>query len=103
LRLDQTSFKDDAFDVVASFLALQDIQNTRGHEGLLAAIDEACRTVKKGGTVAMADDSFLSCKPDGDQGRLFETVKRYWCKLLPSIEILVNRMRKNGISGVRVL
>jgi len=96
-------FKSATFDVVASFLVLQDIKNTRGDRGVLATIDEACRVVKRNGIVAIADDSFLTCKPEGEQGRLFEAIKRYWRKLLPSTRKLVNQMKKKGVSEVKVL
>ena len=96
-------FKNATFDAVASFLALQDIENTRGNEGVLATIDEACRVVKKDGIVAIADDSFPCCRPKGDQGTLFDAIKRYWHNLLPPTRKLVERMKMNGISEVEAL
>ena len=96
-------FKDAAFDAVVSFLALQNIKNTRGNTGVLATIDEACRAVKKDGVIAIADNSFPCCRPKGDQGKLFEAIKRYWHSLLPSTKELIEQMKKNGISEVKAL
>jgi ubiquinone/menaquinone biosynthesis C-methylase UbiE len=96
-------FKEETFDAVVSFLALQDIRKTMGNEGVLATVAEACRIVKKNGTIALADDSFPSCRPNGDQGRLFGAIKHYWHGLLPSTEEIVEHMERNGISEVKVL
>jgi len=96
-------FREGNFDAVVSFRALQDIKSTRGNKGVLATLKEACRVVKKNGIVAIADDSFPCCKPKGDQGRLFNAMKRYWGNLLPSTKEIIDAMKKNGISRVRVL
>jgi ubiquinone/menaquinone biosynthesis C-methylase UbiE len=96
-------FRGQSFDAVASFRALQDIKNTRGNKGVLDTVKEGCRTVKKNGVVAIADDSFPSCKPEGQQGRLFDAIKRYWGNLLPSTKEITDVMKKNGIPQVRVL
>jgi len=96
-------FREETFDAVVSFLALQDIRNTVGNEGVLATVAEACRIVKKNGTVAIADDSFPSCRPQGDQGKLFDAMKRYWHNLLPSTEAIVEQMKTNSISKVKSL
>jgi ubiquinone/menaquinone biosynthesis C-methylase UbiE len=96
-------FMKETFDAVVSFLALQNIKNTRGSEGVLVAVDEACRVVKKGGIVAIADDSFPLCRPKADQGRLFDAIKRHWGILLPSTKELIERMKKNGISEAKAL
>jgi ubiquinone/menaquinone biosynthesis C-methylase UbiE len=96
-------FKEESFDAVASFLALQDIKSTKQNEGVLATIDEACRVAKKNGTVAIADDSFPCCSPKGDQGKLFDAIKQYWHITLPSTEKVIERMKENGISQVKVL
>ncbi len=93
-------FRDASFDATVSFLAFQDIKNTRGEEGVLTTIDEMCRVVKERGVVTIADDSFPCCRPEGDQGVLFDALKRHWKNLLPSTEELVKRMKKNGISKV---
>jgi len=71
-------FREGSFDAVASFRALQDIKSTRGNKGVLDTVKEAYRVVKKNGIVAIADDSFPCCKPKGEQGRLFNAIKRYW-------------------------
>lgn len=96
-------FKEGSFDAVVSFRALQDIKSTRGNKGVLVTVNEACRVAKKNGTVAIADDSFPCCKPKGDQGRLFNAIKRYWGNLLPSTKEIAETMRKNGMSQVEVL
>ena len=96
-------FRDATFDAVTSFLALQDIKNTRANEGVLATIDEACRVVKKEGIIAIADNSFPRCRPKGDQGILFDAIKHHWHQLLPSIRKLIERMKMNGISEVKTL
>jgi ubiquinone/menaquinone biosynthesis C-methylase UbiE len=96
-------FRDGSFDTVVSFLALQDIRNTKNNGGVLATVNEACRVAKRSASVAIADDSFPSCKPEGEQGRLFDGMKRYWHNLLPSSEQIVETMRKSGISQVKVL
>jgi ubiquinone/menaquinone biosynthesis C-methylase UbiE len=96
-------FRGRSFDAVASFRALQDIKSTRGDEGVLDTVKEACRVVKKNGVVAIADDSFPSCKPGGQQGRLFDAIKRYWGNLLPSTEETIEAMKKNGIPQPRIL
>jgi SAM-dependent methyltransferase len=95
-------FKEGSFDAVFSFRALQDIKSTRGEEGVLVAVNEACRVVKKGGVIALADDSFPCCRPKGDQGKLFSAIKRYWGNLLPSTEDIIETMRTSGISQVEV-
>jgi ubiquinone/menaquinone biosynthesis C-methylase UbiE len=94
---------EGAFDAVVSFLALQNIKNTRGDIGVLATIDETCRALKKDGVIAIADNSFPSCRPEGDQGKLFQAIKRYWDSLLPSAKVLIQRMKRNGISEVKAL
>lgn len=94
-------FRDGSFDAVVSFLALQDIKNTRGDDGLLATLDEACRTVKHDGVIGFADDSFPSSRPNGDQGKIFDAIKRYWHNLLPPVEGLIERMKANGISDAK--
>jgi hypothetical protein len=96
-------FREGIFDVVVSFLALQDIKSTKGKDGVLLTVNEACRSVKKNGTVAIADDSFPCCKPKGDQGMLFNAIKQYWHNLLPSTISFVEAMKKNGICQVKVL
>jgi ubiquinone/menaquinone biosynthesis C-methylase UbiE len=96
-------FKDGSFDAIASFRALQDIRSTRGNKGVLATIAEACRVVQKNGVVAIADDSFPSCKPEAQQGKLFSAIKKHWRNLLPSTKKIVEIMEKNGIPQVRVL
>jgi ubiquinone/menaquinone biosynthesis C-methylase UbiE len=96
-------FKEGIFDAVVSFLALQNIKNTRGNKGVLATIDEACRAVKKDGVIAIADNSFPSCRPEGEQGKLFQAIKRYWRSLLPSTKELIQQMKSNGISEVKAL
>lgn len=96
-------FRDGSFDAVVSFRALQDIKSTRGDKGVLATIKEACRVVKKNGIVAIADDSFPCCKPKGDQGTLFDAIKRYWGNLLPSTKEITVTMEKSEISQLRVL
>lgn len=96
-------FMNETFDAVVSFLALQNIKNTRGSEGVLATVDEACRVVKKGGIVAIADDSFPFCRPKADQGRLFDAIKCHWDILLPSANELIERMKRNEISEAKVL
>jgi ubiquinone/menaquinone biosynthesis C-methylase UbiE len=96
-------FNKSTFDAVVSFLALQDIVGTRKKRGVLATVDEACRVVKKGGIVAIADDSFAHCRPEGEQRMLFTAIKRYWHKLLPSEKELMKRMGRNGISDSRTL
>jgi ubiquinone/menaquinone biosynthesis C-methylase UbiE len=96
-------FRGGSFDAVVSFLALHDIKSTRGNEGVLVTVKEACRTVKKNGTIAIADNSFPSCRPKGDQGKLFDAVKRYWCNLLPSTNEIIEVMEDNGVSQVEVL
>lgn len=58
-------FRGGSFDAVVSFRALQDIKSTRGKKGVLVTVNEACRVVKKNGIIAIADDSFPSCKPEG--------------------------------------
>lgn len=92
-------FRVGSFDAVASFLALQDIKSTRGSEGVLATVNEACRVLKKNGVIAMADNSFSCCKPNGDQGRLFDAIKRYWGNLLPSTREIIEVMEDNSISA----
>ncbi len=96
-------FREGSFDAVVSFLALQDIRSTKGNEGVLATVNEACRVVKKNGTVALADNSFPCCKPKADQGRLFDAMKQYWRNLLPSTKEITEVMIKNGLSQVKVL
>jgi ubiquinone/menaquinone biosynthesis C-methylase UbiE len=96
-------FKEGSFNAVVSFRALQDIKSTRKTPGVFVTVNEACRVVKKNGTVAIADDSFPECKPKGEQGRLFNAIKRYWGNLLPSTKEIIHAMEKNGISEVRVL
>lgn len=96
-------FRERSFDAVASFLALHDIKCTRGNEGVLATVSEVCRVVKKNRVVGIADNSFPCCKPSGEQGRLFDAVKRYWGDLLPSTKEISELMEDNGISQVRVL
>jgi ubiquinone/menaquinone biosynthesis C-methylase UbiE len=96
-------FKEETFDTVVSFLALQDIRKTMGNEGVLATVAEACRIVKKDGTIAMADDSFPICRPKGDKGILFDAIKYYWHSLLPSTEEIIEHMERNGISKIKVL
>jgi len=96
-------FRDSTFDAVTSFLALQDIMNTRENEGILATIDEASRVVKKNGVVAIADDSFPECRPKGEQGMLFDAIKLHWRTLLPSKRKIIERLRKNGISEAKAL
>lgn len=93
----------ETFDTVVSFLALQDIRKTRGNEGVLATVTEACRIVKKDSTIAVADDSFPSCRPKGDQGILFDAIKYHWNSLLPSTEEIIEHMERNGISKIKVL
>jgi ubiquinone/menaquinone biosynthesis C-methylase UbiE len=95
-------FQEGSFDAVVSFQALHDIKSTRGSKGVLATVSEACRIVKEKGVVAIADDSFPSCKPEGDQGRLFSAIKQYWRNLLPSTTEIIEVMEKNGIS-IKVL
>jgi len=95
-------FKEETFDTVVSFLALQDIRKTMGNEGVLATVAEACRIVKKDGTIALADDSFPSRRPKGDQGMLFDAIKYHWHSLLPSTEEIIKHMERNGIS-IKVL
>jgi len=99
----KTPFREGSFDAVVSFRALQDIKSTRGNKGVLTTIQEACRVIKKNGIVAIADDSFPECKPKGDQGRLFNAIKRYWGNLLPSTKEIIGTMKKNEISQLRVL
>jgi len=96
-------FRGGSFDAVVSFRALQDIKSTRGNMGVLVTVNEACRVVKKNGTVAIADESFPECKPKGDQGRLFDAVKRHWRELLPSTKEIIEAMDKNGVSRAKVL
>jgi len=96
-------FREETFDAVVSFLALRDINSTIGNEGVLATIDEACRVVKKNGILAVADDSFPCCKPQGEQGKLFDATKHYWHNLLPSKKEIIGQMKKNGFSQVRSL
>jgi ubiquinone/menaquinone biosynthesis C-methylase UbiE len=96
-------FKEETFDGVASFLALQDIRTTMDNEGVLKTVAEACRIVKKNGTIALADDSFPSCRPQGDQGTLFDAIKYHWHGLLPSTEEIIECMERNRISGVKIL
>jgi ubiquinone/menaquinone biosynthesis C-methylase UbiE len=96
-------FKDETFDAVVSFLALQDIRKTMDNEGVLGAVTEACRIVKKNGPIALADDSFPSCRPQGDQGTLFDAIKYYWHGLLPSTEEIIECMERNRIADVKVL
>ena len=96
-------FRDASFDVVTSFLAFQNVVNTRGSEGVLSTINEACRVVRKDGIVAFADDSFPSCSPYGEQGILFKAIRRHWRTLLPSTKTVIEQMEKNGISNVKVL
>lgn len=96
-------FTKETFDAVVSFLALQNIKNTRGSEGVLATVDEACRVVKKGGIVAIGDDSFPLCRPKADQGRLFDAIKHHWDILLPSTKELIERMKRNEISEAKAL
>jgi ubiquinone/menaquinone biosynthesis C-methylase UbiE len=96
-------FRGGSFDTVVSFLALQDIKNTKENKGVLVTVNEACRVAKKNGTIAIADDSFPSCKPEGKQGRLFDAMKLYWRNLLPSSKEIIETMRKSGISRVKLL
>jgi ubiquinone/menaquinone biosynthesis C-methylase UbiE len=105
MACDSTSLplRGESFDAVISFRALQDIKSTRGNKGVLATVKEACRVAKKNGTVAIADDSFPSCKPAGQQGRLFCAIKRYWRNLLPSAAKITEVMEKNAVSQVKVL
>jgi ubiquinone/menaquinone biosynthesis C-methylase UbiE len=91
-------FRAGKFDAVISFRALQDIKSTRGNRGVLVTVEEACRVLKKNGVVAIADDSFPSCMPDEQQGRLFHAIKQYWHNLLPPTEKIIKMMKKNGIS-----
>jgi hypothetical protein len=79
------------------------IQAIAGSKGVLATVSEASRVVKKNSIITFADDSFPSCKPEGDQGRLFNAIKRYWRNLLPSTEEIIEVMEKNGISQIKVL
>ena len=96
-------FREETFDAVVSFLALQDIKKTMDNEGVLKTVAEACRIVKKNGTIALADDSFPSCRPQGDQGTLFDAIKYHWYGLLPSTEEIIECMERNGIPDVKVL
>jgi len=96
-------FEEETFDTVASFLALQDIRKTMGNEGVLSTVAEACRVVKKNGTIALADDSFPICRPEGDQGTLFDAIRYHWHGLLPSTEEIIECMNRNGITNVKVL
>lgn len=96
-------FREGSFDAVVSFRALHDIKNTRGSKGVLVTVNEACRVAKKKGTVVIADDSFPCCMPEGDQGKLFSAIKRYWRNLLPSTKKIIDAMEKNGVSQVKVL
>jgi len=96
-------FKEEILDAVASFLALQDIRKTMNNEGVLKTVAEACRIVKKNGAVALADDSFPSCRPQGDQGMLFDAIRHHWHALLPSTEEVIECMKRNRISDVKVL
>jgi ubiquinone/menaquinone biosynthesis C-methylase UbiE len=96
-------FKEESFDAVVSFLALQDIRTTMDNEGVLKTVAEACRIVKKNGTIALADDSFPSCRPQGDQGALFDAIKYHWHGLLPSTGEIIECLGRNRISEVKVL
>jgi ubiquinone/menaquinone biosynthesis C-methylase UbiE len=96
-------FREESFDAVVSFRALHDIKSTRGDKGVLATVSEACRVAKKNSTVAIADDSFPDCKPERQQGRLFDAIKRFWGNLLPSTREIVETMEKNGVSSLKVL
>jgi ubiquinone/menaquinone biosynthesis C-methylase UbiE len=96
-------FKNATFDAVVSFLALQDIKATRGIEGVLSTLGEACRVTKYGGIVSISDDSFPCCRPKGDQGRIFDAIKQYWHNLLPSEKELIRQLKKNGVSDAKVL
>jgi ubiquinone/menaquinone biosynthesis C-methylase UbiE len=96
-------FEEETFDAVASFLAMQDIRKTIDNEGVLSTVAEACRIVKKKGTIALADDSFPTCRPQGDQGMLFDAINYHWHGLLPSIEEIIECMERNRISDVKVL
>jgi ubiquinone/menaquinone biosynthesis C-methylase UbiE len=96
-------FKKETFDAIVSFLALQDIRTTRDNKGVLKTVAEACRILKKNGTIALADDSFASCRPQGDQGILFDAIKYYWHGLLPSTEEITECMERNKISDVKAL
>lgn len=96
-------FNAEAFDAVVSFLALQDIRITMHDEGVLRTVAEACRIAKKNGTIALADDSFPSCRPQGDQGTLFDAIKYHWHHLLPRTEEIIECMERNRISDVKVL
>jgi SAM-dependent methyltransferase len=96
-------FKEETFDAVVSFLALQDIKKTMDNEGVLKTVAEACRIVRKNGIIALADDSFPSCRPQGDQGTLFDAIRYHWHGLLPSTEEIIECMERNRISDVKVL
>ena len=96
-------FRNTMHDCAASFLGFQDIEISRGNGGVYSALQEMCRVVKPGGNVAIADDCFPECRPGGDQGRLFDAMRKHWHTLLPSIQTFASTLQQGGVAGISVM
>ncbi len=96
-------FRDASFDFVATFLGAQDIEISRGDEGLFKTIREMCRVTKPGGTISVTDDCFPECKPKDRQGILFDAMRKHWQTLLPPIDDLKRIMEASGVSEFSTL
>lgn len=95
-------FKDACFDFVATFLGAQDIEISRGDEGLYQTIREMQRVTRIGGGISITDDCFPECRPESRQGILFDAMRKHWRTLLPPIDKIKETMEELEITELSV-
>jgi len=96
-------FRDEAFDAVASFLALEDIHMIGGNDALEMVVQESCRLLKGGGTLLFADNMFPECVHN-DAQRLYWTLQSKELRAgLPTKSLVLNLLRECGMTGLREL
>jgi ubiquinone/menaquinone biosynthesis C-methylase UbiE len=67
-------FEDESIDFIVNFLGLEDINMTRGHEGVCQSLSEACRVLRKGGIFEIAILQRSSEPSDDLNWRLWESI-----------------------------
>ncbi len=95
-------FRKATFGGVASFLALGDIAMFSGSSRIETLVRELGRVARPGCVVSLADECFPECRPAGAQGRLFDTMRRYWRNRLPSVTRIVHMLEGAGFRDVKV-
>ena len=100
-------FPDRRFDSVSCFLGLQDIEIGFGEEGLRAALSEAARILRKGGTLTVVDefpfdkmDRLLERLPFRTVGRAEQSLDAKWSR--PVAERAVELYADGWVDQMRI-